>query len=251
MDKKVRECFTIKSYESDIYRRLKPFFLQNHMQELAYKGSEFCGASYDKLRADNFFWVLNRIHISISEWPEWGEEVCLQSWSRAKQGPLWHRNFKLLRAGQEESPIMLGTSAWTILNIADRSISRGNHSFNEASHLEEDTLPFCTKITIPEEIIMQDAGSHRVSFSELDTNGHTNNCIYTQWAMDALPFDYLKSHILSDLKICYYHELHLGDNVRFLLGNDAERKWYLQGMLGDTICFLVEMRFIPAPPQSR
>lgn len=249
MNKKVLERFTVQSYESDFFCRLKPFFLQNHMQELAYKGSEFCGASYDQLREDDFFWALNRIHISVSEWPEWREEVYLQSWSRAKQGPLWHRNFKMFREGEEDSPLMLGTSAWTMLNIADRSICRGTHGFNEDFHLEKDTLPFCSKIIVPKDIKMQDAGNHIVSFSELDTNGHANNCFYTQWAIDTLPFDYISTHILSDLRICYYHELQFGDNVQLQLGNDTKGKWYLQGMLGDTTCFLVEMQFIPTPQQ--
>ena len=244
MNLKVQEQFEVKSYETDVCRRLKPFFLQSHVQEMAYQGSEFCGASYEQLRADNLFWALNRMHLQITEWPLWGEEVCLQTWSRAKAGPLWHRNFRMFRPGAEDSPLMLGTSAWTMLNLADRSICREEHGFNQAYHLEEDTLPFCSKILIPKEVEMEDAGAHTVVYSDLDSNAHANNCMYTQWSVDTLPPGYAAGHELRDLQICYYRELHYGERVLFRLGH-MQDKWYLQGMLGDTVCFVVEMEFTP------
>lgn len=248
MNLKVQEQFEVRSYETDVFRRLKPFFLQTHVQEMAYKGSEFCGAGYELLRSQGFFWALNRLHLHILDWPLWGEEVVLQTWSRAKAGPLWHRNFKMFRPGAEDSPLMLGTSAWTMLNIADRSICREDNGFNQAYHLAEDTLPFCGKIVIPAETVMEDAGSHTVAFSDLDSNAHANNCMYTQWAVDTLPLDYLTTHELRDLQICYYRELHYGETVHFRLGG-TQSKRYLQGMAGDTVCFVVEMEFAPLPGQ--
>lgn len=251
MDKKVQDIFILQSYETDVFRRLKPFFLQCHVQELAYRGSEFCGASYEDLRKDNLFWALNRIRLSIQEWPLWGDEVCLQTWSRAKAGPLWHRNFRMFRPGREDSPLMLGTSAWTMLDIANRSICRDEHGFDTSLHLEEDTVPYCQKIAFPRGLPEQDAGSHTVSWNDLDSNAHANNCMYTQWAVDSLPFEYLQSHVLRDIQVNYYHELHYGDTVRFGLTDGGFGKWYLRGLLGDTVCFVVEMEFIPAPPQAR
>ena len=44
------------------------------MQELAYKGSEFCGASYDRLERMIFLGAQPHSY-KCSEWPEWREEV--------------------------------------------------------------------------------------------------------------------------------------------------------------------------------
>lgn len=239
---KVAQTFRIESYESDLNCSLKPFFLQNHVQELAYRGSEFCGASYEQLRGDNLFWALNRIHLQVLQWPRWGDEVTMETWSRAKAGPLWHRNFRMYSPSHPHEPLMLGTSAWTMLDVANRSICRDEHGFNPAMHLEEDTLPFCSKTVIPREVEMAPSGTHRASFSELDTNAHVNNCMYTQWSIDQLPLEYLKEHTLRDLQICYYHELHYGDEIVLLLGRQADT-WFVQGMLEDAVCFVVRMEF--------
>lgn len=251
MTMKVQESFTVQSFESDIKRRMKPFFMQSHVQELAYKGSAACGTGYADLRGRNLFWALNRIHLNIAEWPLWGDELCMQTWSRAKAGPLWHRNFKLFRPGSEEAPLMLGSSVWTILDLENRSICSDSLGFKEEYHIPEDSLPLCSKILIPRGLAMEYKGSHKVSYSELDSNSHANNCMYTQWAVDCLDFDYLASHRLRDLRIGYHKELHYGDSVDLLLGRDADEKWYLKGVLDGAVCFVVAMQFIPEPQQGR
>ena len=58
-------------------------------------------------------------------------------------------------------------------------------------------------------------------------------------------FDYISTHILSDLRICYYHELQFGDNVQLQLGNDTKENGISRDV-GDTTA-LVEMQFIPTP----
>ena len=240
----VERRFTIQSYETDINERLKPFYTQNHLQEIAYLGSEYCHCSYDTLRQRNLFWALNRIHFKVFDCPKWGDEVILQTWSRAQTGPLWHRNFRMYKASDTDNPILLGTSAWTLVDLVNRSLFRGETGFDPNFHLDEDTLPHCTKIIVPKDLPVKDAGSHIVAYSDIDSNGHANNCMYTQWALDALPFDYVKAHILSDIEVCYYHEIHAGETARFELAEGDGNVFYLSGKVGETLCFVVKMEFV-------
>ena len=108
MHNKVSLNFTVESYESDLSRRIKAFYIQNHVQEAAYHGSNYCGAGYDIMRSHGISWVLNRLHLNFRSLPLWGEQVRLDTWSRARNGLLWHRNFQMFRDGE---PIMNGTSA--------------------------------------------------------------------------------------------------------------------------------------------
>lgn len=239
MENKVSQTFTVQSYEVDLAKRIKPFFVQNHVQEAGYAGSEFCGAGYDTLRKLNISWVLNRMHLSFNALPLWGDEVRMETWSRGQTGPLWHRNFRLFRG---DELLMLGTSAWTVLDLENRSLFRGKTPFREDSHLAEDTLPFCTKILLPRDLEFQPAGSHTPLFSEVDTNLHVNNCYYTEWAMDALPFDYLKEHELKDLEINYLSEVHPSQEVSFELGRQGD-VWYFRGLSGGAASFVVRLEF--------
>lgn len=239
MENKVIQTFTVLSYETDLAKRIKPFFIQNHVQEAGYAGSEFCGAGYDTLRALGLSWVLNRMHLTFNGLPVWGDELRMETWSRGQMGPLWHRNFRLFRGPEL---LMLGTSAWTVLDLENRSLFRGETPFRNDSHLAEDTLPFCTKIILPKELELQPAGSHTPLFSEIDTNAHVNNCYYTQWAMDALPFDYLRDHELKDLEINYLSEVHPDQELAFELGRQSD-VWYFRGLSSGAACFVVKLEF--------
>ena len=236
---KVRLSFEVQSYEADLSSRIKPFYIQNHIQEAAYKGAAFCGSDHETLRDMGVAWVLNRIHLRFSELPRWGDKVDIDTWSRGQQGVLWHRNFLMY---DENRCIMEGTSAWTVLDLGSRSLFRGEMPFDVTRHLAEDTLPFCTKIPVPKDLVLDDAGSHVPLFSEIDTNSHVNNCRYTEWAMDSLPFDYLLNHTLKDLEINYYREIHPGSRVDFKLGG-KDGRWYFEGSVDGSLCFVVAMSF--------
>jgi acyl-ACP thioesterase len=185
------------------------------------------------------FWALNRIHFHIYDYPRWEDDVVLQTWSRGQAGPLWHRNFRMLKGGQIT---VLGTSAWTVVDLKERSIYRGDLGFNPEFHYPEDTLPFCSKIIVPRELESVPAGSHTVLWSDLDTNGHANNCAYTQWVLDALPFEYIKCRMLRDVQVNYHREAHYGEQVDLFISRDAD-KWYITGKTGDLTCFVESLEF--------
>ena len=74
----------INSFEVDQNSNIKTVSLQNLLQEVAYKGSDFCGCGPDVMQSRGLFWALNRIHFSILRCPRWGDSVVLQTWSRGR-----------------------------------------------------------------------------------------------------------------------------------------------------------------------
>lgn len=238
----VSRAFEICSYETDPNSRIKASSLQNLLQEIAYKGSDFCKCGQNVMQSKGLFWALNRIHFSILDIPKWGDNVILHTWSYGQAGPLWHRNFKMVRTEAPDLPIVLGTSAWTIVNISERSICRDDPGFDSSRHYPLETLPLCAKIQVPRGIETVLAGAHEVAWSDLDINGHANNCAYTRWAVDALPADYVNSHIIKDVEVNYYHEIHLGEKADLLVSRCGEQ-WFVTGKVGDSVCFVEKLEF--------
>ncbi len=235
----VEQHLRINSYETDLNANIKAVSLQNLLQEVAYRGSEFCQCGPSVMKDRGIFWALNRIHFHIYDYPKWGDDVVLQTWSRGQVGPLWHRNFRMLKGG---SAAVLGTSAWTVVDLKERSIYRGDLGFDPSFHYPEDTLPFCSKIIVPREIEQVSGGTHKVQWSDLDTNGHANNCAYTQWALDLLPIEYVKTHLLRDVQVNYHREAHYGEQVDLFLAHD-ENKWFITGKTGELTCFVESLEF--------
>lgn len=238
----VEQNLVINSYESDLNANIKAVSLQNLLQEVAYRGSEFCHCGPSEMNRRGIFWALNRIHFHIYDYPRWEDHVVLQTWSRGQVGPLWHRNFRMLRPDRKGEPMVLGTSAWTVVDLNERSIFRGDLGFDSAFHHSEDTLPFCSKIIVPKGLEAIPSGSHQVQWSDLDTNGHANNCAYTQWVLDLLPFDYMKTHRVRDVQVNYHHEVHYGEKVDFFISR-TDDTWYITGKAGDLLCFVEKLEF--------
>ena len=240
--------FTVESFETDYDRRIKPFALQSRLQELTYRASAAGGAGYADLRERGLFWALNRMHIAVDRWPEWGEDLMLQSWFRGRTGPMYQRHYVLLRADDPEgAPLVRATSSWTVITLEGRNVTR-ELVYPENFAEEEDLLPFCPKILTPGDVELAPAGSRRALYSDLDSNGHVNNCFYPQWGADLLGFPYLSTHQLTDIQVGYYREIHPGEQVDFLLGHNPEANaddavWYVEGRVAGERSFVVRLDF--------
>jgi len=248
--------FTVESFETDFDRRIKPFALQSRLQELTYRASAAGGAGYADLRERGLFWALNRMHIVVDRWPLWGEDLVLQSWFRGRTGPMYQRNYVLrvaddagaaLVGGSAGGTLVRATSAWTVIALEGRGVSR-KMVYPEGFAEEEDLLPFCPKVLVPADVELAPAGSRRAAWSDLDSNGHVNNCFYPQWAADLLGFKYLSSHQLTDILVGYYREIHPGETVDFFLGhnpeaNAADAVWYAEGRVAAERSFVVRLAF--------
>ena len=148
----------------------------------------------------------------------------------------------MVRESAPDVPIVLGTSAWTVVDAGERSLFRGELGFDASFHYSEDTLPFCSKLIIPRDLPRTEAGTHKVVWSDIDTNGHANNCAYTQWVLDLIPVDYVKSHLVKDVQVNYQREVHYGEEVAFELAQEGD-VWYVTGKTGDLVCFIERIEF--------
>ena len=240
--------FTVESFETDLQRQIKPFALQSRLQELTYRACAAGGAGYASLRERGLFWALNRMHIVVDRWPVWGDNLVLQSWFRGRTGPMYQRNYVLRLADDTEgAPLVRATSAWTVIALEGRSVSR-EMVYPDGFAEEVDLLPFCPKVLVPSEVELAPAGSRVAAYSDLDSNGHVNNCFYPQWATDLLGIRYLSSHRLTDIQVGYYREIHSGEQVDFFLGHNPEASadsavWYAEGRVAGERSFVVRLAF--------
>ena len=240
--------FTVESFETDLQRQIKPFALQSRLQELTYRACAAGGAGYASLRERGLFWALNRMHIVVDRWPLWGDNLVLQSWFRGRTGPMYQRNYVLRPADDAAgAPLVRATSAWTVIALEGRSVSR-EMVYPDGFAEEEDLLPFCQKVLVPSEVELAPAGSRVAAYSDLDSNGHVNNCFYPQWAADLLGIRYLSSHRLTDIQVGYYREIHSGEQADFFLGHNPEASadsavWYAEGRVAGERSFVVRLAF--------
>jgi acyl-ACP thioesterase len=60
---------------------------------------------------------------------------------------------------------------------------------------------------------MAECCSRTVRFTDLDVNGHMNNCRYLDWIDDLLPSGFHKHHQIREFSLCYLSEIREGETL--------------------------------------
>ena len=77
-------------------------------------------------------------------------------------------------------------------------------------------------------------------------NGHTNNAMYMQWAMDAVDLEISTNRDVREMTINFNHETKAMDVVsiyKAIVENETGRHVYIEGKVEDRSAFCVELVF--------
>lgn len=242
---KYTERHTIACYDTDAAWRLKPTSFMNLAQEAAGRHAVYLGFGYDDLIATNMAWILSRVHVEFVDTPLWREEITLNTWHKGLNRLFFLRDFILTDDKGNER--VKATTSWLVMNLETRRLVR------DPKLLEEDTI--CTenvietpadKVQMPKDVVPELVMEHVVAYSDIDTNGHTNNAMYMQWAMDAVDYEIASTMPVRSFTINFNHETKAGEKVaiyKAVVQSEDGRHVFVEGKIGDTSSFCVEIVF--------
>ena len=242
-DNKFIQRFIIPCYDTDSQFRLRPSSFMNFAQEIANRHATVLGFGYDDLMRTRTAWVLSRMHIHFDEYPLWRDEVVLKTWHKGQEGLFWLRDFSL------ETPdgrkLVRATTSWLVLNIDTRHISRDTAILDEGTACYDNAIGnACGKLAVPKGAESLPLGEHRVTYSDVDMNSHTNNAMYLQWVTDALGYEVMTGERLSDIKINFNGETRPGETVTMSCVDTPDGAICVDGLTGDgRSAFRMELLF--------
>lgn len=243
MQKYIQE-YTIPCYDTDASGRLKPASFMNLAQEAAGQHAVYLGFGYDDLIATNTAWILSRVHIRFVDTPMWKDDVVLTTWHKGLNRLFFVRDFRL--TDKEGRTRVEGTTSWLVMNLETRRLVR-DPQLREGSECLEDVIATpAGKVQMPKDVEPQLMFEHLVAYSDIDVNGHANNAMYMQWAMDAVDYDIASTRPVKEVTINFNHETKAGDVValyKSIIKTEDGRRVYVEGKVGDTSAFCVEIIF--------
>ena len=243
MQKYIQE-YTIPCYDTDASGRLKPASFMNLAQEAAGQHAVYLGFGYDDLIATNTAWILSRVHIRFVDTPMWKDDVVLTTWHKGANRLFFVRDFRL--TDKEGRTRMEATTSWLVMNLETRRLVR-DPQLREGSECLEDVIATpAGKVQMPKDVEPQLMFEHLVAYSDIDVNGHANNAMYMQWAMDAVDYDIASTRPVKEVTINFNHETKAGDVVALykrIIKTEDGRRVYVEGKVGDTSAFCVEIIF--------
>jgi len=90
---------------------------------------------------------------------------------------------------------------------------------------------------------MKEIGNHKIVFSDMDANGHTNNSKYINFVLDALPAEF-QNKTYKDFKINYSKEALLNDEISIEADlTSSENKLIIAGKNKGETCFECELYY--------
>lgn len=237
--------FTIPCYDTDASWRLKPSSFMDLAQEAAGQHAVYLGFGYDDLIATNTAWILSRVHVEFVDAPKWRENITLRTWHKGLNRLFFLRDFILTDDQGRER--VKATTSWLVLNLETRRLVRDPKLMEEGTVCTDNVIETpADKVVMPKDIDPQYVMDHHVAYSDVDMNGHTNNAMYMQWAMDAVDYDIASTRPVKWFTINFNHETKAGDIValyKVVKEEEDGRHVFVEGKVNDQSAFTVEILF--------
>jgi acyl-ACP thioesterase len=182
--------------------RLKNSRLLAIMQEIAGEHSALLGADRSALEERKLFWAVIRHRVQITRLPQSGESIRVCTWPMPTTRTAYPRATVAYDADGNE--LFRGISLWILMDMTTRAmVLPGKSGVEVAGSLQGNEL------TLPGSLFPQKLPNREdrtVRFSDLDLNGHMNNCRYMEWVDDLLPAEFHRTHSPKQLLVCYLSE---------------------------------------------
>ncbi len=235
----------VPCYDTDLAWRMKPASFMNMAQEIANLHASELGFGYDDLITSRTAWVLSRMNMKFVRAPKWREAISLATWHKGLERLFYLRDFVISDAGG--NPLVLATSSWLVIDLDTRKLVRDPNIMDESTMCSENATDApAAKVQMPKGVAPELVMQHKVAYSDVDLNGHTNNAMYMHWAMDAVDYAMASSMPVKEATINFNHETRAGENVsiyRVVADDVVCIRVFVEGKVGDVSAFCVELVF--------
>lgn len=246
MKKKYTEERVVSCYEADSNHNFRPTAMLDLMQEAAGRDASVLGFGYDEMISENTAWVLSRTRVCFHKCPKWRDSVVLKTWHKGANRIFYLRDFLL--ESPEGELLISATTSWLIIDLATRRMVRNTtlaENFDN-SEMGDAIEEQAGKVMLPKGLEPELVHTHKVVWSDIDTNGHVNNVKYAVWALDAVDYDILKEKSLKEILINYDTEVMRDQTVelyRVMAQEEESTVVYIVGKVEGKSCFSIKMNF--------
>ena len=219
-----KEAFTIRASEVQNGGYATVPAICGLFQEVA--GNHALKLNFDitQLHAKNLTWVLHRLNMKMNRYPEWRENVVVETWPAAGDALRAYRDYTITDA----NGTVIGNclSYWMMINLETRKPTRmpeevlalrlGN--LEHVMDIKSNRLSPIQKIDAEKQF--------QVRSSDLDMNLHVNNTIYLEWMLETLTAELQQS--VLEVDIVFTKECLNGENIRSIVEMVSENESHHQ-----------------------
>ena len=239
MDSVYKDEFCVSDLQCDRFGRLKPSAICWLVQEMAGRHCLQLGLDWQSLARKGMFWAILRHSIQVTRLPQKDEIIHVQTWPIPTTRVAFPRN--VVAFDREGKELLRTTSLWVLMDMEKRTmVLPGKSGVDVPGVILGGELPVPGSLSpkTPE-----DRQARSVRFTDLDLNGHMNNCRYLDWAADLLPSDFHREHSLHSATLGYLAEAKEGDAMDLRYGLEDPASLDLEILRQGQRIFAAQLQF--------
>jgi len=202
---KYRETFIVNSFDADISKLATTTMLCAIMQESASRQCVDIGISVDDLGKYGQTWMLAKQYIKFLRYPAWRSTITVETWPRNKTGLRALRDYILKDEKGEE--VARSVTNWMLIDVNTRRLCKIDEVVKNLETAEESVMPENFKIKVEKFDGNKIIASFRARPSDFDMNAHVTATCYIKWILDTVPFEFHKTHFVTELYAEYLEEI--------------------------------------------
>ena len=211
--------FSVSAAATDCFGRMKPSQILMLLQEMAGDHSALLGTARDQLIRKGMFWAVIRHRVQITRLPTTGETLTAQTWPMPTTRTAYPRSTVVYDAQGNEC--FRSISLWVLMDAGSRAMVLPGKS-----GVAVEGALMGNELAAPGSLALRPLANQTqrtVRFTDLDINGHMNNCRYLDWVCDTLPGQFHREHPMAEFTVCYLSEAREGENLSLCweLGEDG------------------------------
>ena len=221
-------------WDCDREKRMRVAAILSKMAAFAGYDYDARGLTHEMLYDRREVFLLSRIAVRIHDCPHARDVLTITTWENGAKAAHMQRVFEM--ADQTGRLCISATSDWILVDPITRKILRPSSSTANPLTTCDKVIdcPEPKKIVLPREGL-EDLGTRRVVWSDLDGNGHLYSGNYGDIVWDYLPGD-LQERSPREFYINYSKEATLGQELR-LEGFREGATYRMEGLGPDGTCF--------------
>ena len=182
--------FEVTERDVDCYGRLQPSRILFYAQQVAGMHSTELTVGYDVLKNKRMFWAVTRHKVQVTRLPRLGETIHIETWPMPPPRVASPRS--MVAYDGEGNEVFRSISLWVLMDLDTRNmILPGKSGISVVGTLRGNELAVPNGLPAK---ALRSSRQRTVCFTDLDRNGHMNNCRYLDWISDLLPSGYHGAH---------------------------------------------------------
>lgn len=204
------EKHRIASYQMDLKGQATLPVLCNLFQEIAGNHAAANRFGFFDMIKLNRMWVLTRLRVEIDKYPQWNDEIFIETWVKFRKSLFTEREFLL--TNKKGKKLAGARSGWMLLDLnTKRPVSV--EDFPVSIEMFPDDSAVKHPLKKLDTVKKSDMHYNReVRFQDIDVNMHVNNVKYLEWFLSAFPYEFRKTHNVKNFEINYKAEMKFGDS---------------------------------------